>query len=101
MIHMASPRTHARSATLGAPARAMRSMAVVAASGLVLAGVVLPPQRAFASGDPVIAAAGDIACDPAASNFNGGNGTSSQCHEKYTGAQLAAGGFAAVLPLGD
>ena len=32
-----------------------------------------------AAGDPVIAAAGDIACDPLHSNFNGGLGTSSSC----------------------
>jgi hypothetical protein len=30
---------------------------------------------AFASSDPVIAAAGDIACDPANAPFNGGAGT--------------------------
>ena len=73
----------------------------VAMMGLALMGVVLPARRASADGDPVIAAAGDIACDPQDSGFNGGNGSTTRCHEKYTGAQLAAGGFAAVLPLGD
>ena len=31
-------------------------------------------------GDPVIAAAGDIACDPTAGDFNGGNGTGIVMH---------------------
>ena len=57
--------------------------------------------RATTSSDPVIAAAGDIACDPADPNFNGGNGTANYCHEKKTSDLLVAGGFTAVLPLGD
>ena len=49
-----------------------------------------------ATGDPVVAAAGDIACDPTSSSFNNGLGTSSSCRQKYTsdllvGAELAAG----------
>jgi hypothetical protein len=36
-------------------------------------------DTAFAASDPVIAAAGDIACDPAHVNFNNGNGTSDSC----------------------
>lgn len=56
---------------------------------------------ALAAGDPVIAAAGDIACDPSSSSFNGGNGTSGSCRQKYTSDLLVNGGFAAVLPLGD
>ena len=68
---------------------------------LAIATLVIPEQRASAAGDPVIAAAGDIACDPADSGFNGGNGTTKRCHEKYTANQLTAGAFAAVLALGD
>lgn len=56
---------------------------------------------ALAAGDPVIAAAGDIACDPSSSNFNGGNGSSRSCRQKYTSDMLVNGGFAAVLALGD
>ena len=56
---------------------------------------------AFAASDPVIAAAGDIACDPTNSSFNGGNGSSSSCHQKYTSDLLVNAGLAAVLPLGD
>src|SRR4026209_2849909 len=61
-------------------------------------------EVALAASDPVIAAAGDIACDPANSNFNGGNGNSSNlgaCRQKYTSDLLVNAGLAAVLPLGD
>jgi hypothetical protein len=50
---------------------------------------------------PVIAAAGDIACDPASSAFNGGNGISTQCRQKYTSNSLVNARFKAVLALGD
>jgi hypothetical protein len=53
------------------------------------------------SSDPVIAAVGDIACDPTNSNFNGGNGSSSSCRQKYTSDLLINANLAAVLPLGD
>lgn len=56
---------------------------------------------ALAAGDPVIAAAGDIACDPSSSSFNGGNGTSGACRQRYTSDLLVNGGYAAVLLLGD
>ncbi len=68
-------------------------------SGL-LAGKTNLPGAAAAS-DPVIAAAGDIACDPATSVFNGGLGTSTSCNEEYTSNLLVNGGFNAVLSLGD
>ncbi|MCA1706415.1 MAG: hypothetical protein LC808_25395, partial [Actinobacteria bacterium] len=51
--------------------------------------------------DPVVAAAGDIACDPASPSFNGGLGTSSACRQKHTSDLLGKEGLAAVLPLGD
>ena len=51
------------------------------------------------AGDPVIYAAGDIACNPSDSGFKGGNGTAKRCHEKWTAAELV--GATAVLPLGD
>jgi hypothetical protein len=52
-------------------------------------------------GDPVVAAAGDIACDPAAAAFNGGLGTTSECRQQYTSDLLVGQGLAAVLALGD
>ncbi|HEV2590300.1 MAG TPA: IPT/TIG domain-containing protein, partial [Gaiellaceae bacterium] len=66
----------------------------------VLASVA--PSSTRASGDPVIAAAGDIACDPVFDlNYNDGAGTSKSCRQRLTSDLLAAGGFSGVLPLGD
>ncbi len=47
--------------------------------------------------DPVVAAAGDIACDPADPSFGG---TASRCQQRTT-ASLLGSGLAAILPLGD
>ncbi len=49
----------------------------------------------------MIAAAGDIACDPAAPDFNGGSGTPSACRQKDTSDLLLGAGLAGVLTLGD
>lgn len=77
-------------------------LSVAGASVLVLTlGFDSAPFQASATGDPVIAAAGDIACDPTSSSFNGGLGTSGSCHAMKTSNMLVNGGFAAVLPLGD
>ena len=51
--------------------------------------------------DPVIAAAGDIACAPTDPGYNGGNGTSTRCRQRATSDLLVGAGLAAVLPLGD
>jgi hypothetical protein len=59
------------------------------------------PELAQAASDPVIAAAGDIACDPNSGSFNGGNGSDTACRQKYTSNILVNGNYAAVLPLGD
>jgi hypothetical protein len=70
-------------------------LALAAASALATAG----PASAAA---PVIATAGDIACDPGGSNFNGGNGSTSSCRDKYTSNLIVNNpSIAAVLPLGD
>ena len=53
------------------------------------------------TGDPVIAAAGDIACDPSDGNFNGGNGTSGSCRQKAVSDLFVGKNFSAVLTLGD
>ena len=50
---------------------------------------------------PVIAAAGDIACDPADGNYNGGSGTASACRQLDTSNLLTGGRLARVLTLGD
>jgi chitodextrinase len=54
-----------------------------------------------ASSDPVVATAGDIACDPNDGRFNGGNGISGACRELATSNILFGTDLAAVLPLGD
>ncbi len=78
------------------------------AAGLIATTAVARSQApssgstsAAAASSPVIAAAGDIACDPAFTGFNGGLGTSRSCRQKYTSDLLVATPLAAVLPLGD
>jgi hypothetical protein len=56
---------------------------------------------ATASAAVVVAAAGDVACDPSDSNYHGGTGTSTACRQLYTSNLLVNGGFDAVLALGD
>ena len=57
------------------------------------------PQVARAA-DPVVAAAGNIACDPASPYYNAGAGTATRCRQMET-SSLLPGGAAAVLALGD
>ncbi|MDP9399988.1 MAG: hypothetical protein M3P39_03365 [Actinomycetota bacterium] len=57
--------------------------------------------RAAPAADPVVAAAGDIACDPAATAFNGGAGTSTECRQRAVSDLLVGQGLARVLTLGD
>ncbi len=55
-----------------------------------------------AAGDPIIAAAGDIACDPTSAAFNGGQGTGSACEQMATSDIIQNDPrIAAVLTLGD
>jgi hypothetical protein len=66
------------------------------------AAVTAPSSLALAAAaDPVIAAAGDIACDPTSSGYNGGAGTSGACRQRYVSDLLVAMNPAAVLALGD
>lgn len=64
-----------------------------------LAGACAP--RASNAADPVIAAAGDIACDPGDPNYNAGSGTATACRMKATSDLLVAVPPDAVLVLGD
>jgi hypothetical protein len=48
-----------------------------------------------------VAAAGDIACDPTSSAFNGGAGTATECQQTAVSDAILAGAYNAVLPLGD
>jgi hypothetical protein len=63
------------------------------------AGTVPPP--APSGGDPVIASAGDVACDPADVNYNGGIGNANGCHQKATSDLLVGTGLTGVVTLGD
>ena len=81
----------------GTVTRAARRVATAAATALVAIGL----GSAEATADPVIAAAGDIACDPADPGYNGGAGTSARCRQRATSDLLVGAGLAAVLPLGD
>jgi hypothetical protein len=51
--------------------------------------------------DPVIAAAGDISCDPASAYFNGGLGTGKRCAELAVSNTMLRMDLSAVLALGD
>ena len=79
------------------------TVCVLLASALLLQTAVVDPNSLVraASSDPIIAAAGDIACDPADSTFQGGNGTGLRCRQKYTSNLLVNANLAAVLALGD
>jgi acid phosphatase type 7 len=71
---------------------------------LVLLGLAASVSAAWvapASADPVIAAAGDIACDPQDPGYNNGNGTADRCQQRATSDLLVGRGLSAVLPLGD
>ena len=61
------------------------------------AAITTPSRPSY----PVIAAAGDIACDPDSASFNAGNGTAGGCRQKFTSNSLVNANFSAVLPLGD
>jgi acid phosphatase type 7 len=50
---------------------------------------------------PVIAAAGDIACDPNTNAFNEGRGSARACHQRATSDLVVNAGLNAVLALGD
>src|SRR4051794_6751364 len=50
---------------------------------------------------PVLAAAGDIACDPKSPSFNAGSGTAKACHQQFTSDLLQDPSIPAVATLGD
>jgi hypothetical protein len=55
----------------------------------------------FTVRNPVVLAAGDIACDSTSPNYNAGLGTSNSCHQKATSDLLANPSDADILALGD
>jgi Calcineurin-like phosphoesterase len=87
---------------------ALLAVAALSAALLAVTLVVLLPgakgaarKAAPAAGDPVIVAAGDIACDPADHNFAGGAGSPNGCHMKATSQLIRQQNPTAVLTLGD
>jgi hypothetical protein len=66
-----------------------------------LAVLLLASSPAARAADPVIATAGDIACDTTDPLYNGGKGTPAACRQRATSDLLLGGGFDAVLLLGD
>jgi hypothetical protein len=72
--------------------------AVLALLGVACRGGTATPRG---SGDPVIVAAGDIACDPADGSFAGGQGTAGACRQAATSDVAVAENPTAVLALGD
>ena len=79
---------------------APRSLSRLACLGIVALALGFNAEPAPAA-DPVIAAAGDIACSPSSDHFNGGNGTSTRCRQKRTSDLLVGAGLSAVLTLAD
>jgi hypothetical protein len=65
-------------------------------TALAVAIALLATLPRAAAADPVIAAAGDIAC-----GSGSGSGTKKSCHQMATSNLLTGAGLAAVLPLGD
>jgi hypothetical protein len=82
------------------PRHTVRLVLLVAAlvgAGLVSLSRVQDAEAAV--GDPVIVAAGDIACPNNIAAYNGGNGTATQCRQKYTSDMILDADH--VLVLGD
>jgi Ca2+-binding RTX toxin-like protein len=71
-------------------------LAVVAIDLAYLVFATAPVQA-----DPLIAAAGDIACDTTSDFFNGGIGTTGHCRQRATSDVIVAAAPSAVLTLGD
>src|SRR5260370_9528152 len=97
---------HVRGHRLVRPARMLRILASAVVLSLVFAAVSPavvqgPLRRTFvaAAGDPVIAAAGDLACDPPTSSFNGAHRSSSSSPPRSPSRLLANRNFPATLSL--
>jgi hypothetical protein len=84
----------------GVGAALLAAIAMVA-SAASAGGQTLHPHPAVTASDPLVAAAGDIACDPSSSKFHNGQGTSSACRAKATGDLILSEPVDSVLALGD
>ncbi len=81
----------------GISARALGATLLFVAAGTF---AFASPARAQGA-DPVIAAAGDIACDPASPFFNGGVGRPGLCRHKLTSDLLLRSDLSRILAVGD
>lgn len=81
----------------------MKRIVICLALTLLIAGVGRSSVPAQAEGGKTytVMAAGDIACSPTFSHFNGGKGDEDRCQEMATSDLLVAVRPDAVLPLGD
>ncbi len=93
-----SPGASGASASASAGKRATATPKASAGTVPSVAAVPAPPVEGSTA---TLVAVGDIACDPDASNFNGGKGTTSNCHQMATSNVALALRPDAVLPLGD
>jgi acid phosphatase type 7 len=71
------------------------------ALGAGVAALLAFAAPAAAQDPPVVAAAGDIACDPESTFFNDGVGDPARCRQQATSDLIVGQDLAAVLPLGD
>jgi len=91
---LAATQKPAKASNPGQPLQATRTIPSQAKSSTSASTVISKPR------DPVIAAAGDIACDPGTST-NVERSSGQVCHMKATSNLLVGTNLAAVLPLGD
>ncbi len=83
-------------------ARRRRALPILLALLLLGGAVPAAAQEPEPTPDPVIAAAGDIACDPGDEYFLEGRGDgAAHCVQQQTSDLLVGRDYAAVIPLGD
>ena len=77
------------------------ALATVLAATTLVSAALTSSSPASAAGEPTIALAGDVACDPASAGFNGGAGTDTACRMRLTSDLLTPDSVKMVLALGD
>lgn len=80
----------------------MRRLTLAALALVTAVGLIGPAPAALAADATVtVVAAGDVACDPADPNYNGGLGTATACRQRAVGSLIEGIGASKVLALGD
>ena len=80
-----------------APVTSLRRALAAILPALTLLGAASPASAA----DPIVVAAGDVACDPGDVNYHNGLGANGNCHQKYTSDLFAGLAPNNVLAVGD